>query len=124
MARYSDEERANAVLMLEAAGYPKTEGALSRVARRLSIPHQTLSRWGRRAQNPPPHKLVQEKKFDLIQAIRDEVQAVLGDMPDARQDADYRALTTALGIMVDKLQLLTGEPTERVDMVSRIVEKR
>jgi hypothetical protein len=45
-------------------------------------------------------------------------------MPDARQDADYRALTTALGIMVDKLQLLTGEPTERVDMVSRIVEKR
>ena len=113
--RYTDEYRTNAVLMLEAAGYPNKKGALMQVSKLLKTPYQTLSRWFREIQNPPPPEMVHEKRFDLVEAIKSEIQAAIGEMGQARQDADYRTLATAFGIFVDKLQLLTGEPTERSD---------
>jgi len=111
--RYPDEFRANAVLMAQAAGYPEVKGALSRVARKCQIPLTTLSRWVRAKNNPPPAELVSIKKEDLIDMIKAEIAAALHEMPNARPDADYRALATGIGIMVDKVQLLSGEPTQR-----------
>lgn len=118
MARYNDEFRAQAIVMLEAAGWPDSKGAIMRVARQLGIKHQTLSRWSRAEQNPPPHKVVRIKTFDLRQAVRDELQAILLEMPDARPDADFKELATAFGILVDKLQLLDGKATERVEILT------
>lgn len=109
--RYDDKFRASAVIMLEAQGYPNVEGALMKVAEYLNVPHPTLHRWYHEKQNPAPSELVQEKRIDFTQAIRAEIQGVLGDMPNARQDAGYKDLTTALGILIDKLQLLEGKPT-------------
>lgn len=40
--KYDDEFRASAVLMLEAAGYPDTEGALARVSELLGVPARIL----------------------------------------------------------------------------------
>jgi len=99
--------------MLQAAGYPETKGALSRVAAEVRTPARTISRWFNAEFNPPPDKTVSEKKVDFVQAIRNELQGILNEMPNARADAGYRELATAFGIMVDKLQLLSGEPTER-----------
>lgn len=118
--RYTDDFRAGAVLMLQAAGYPDTEGALSLVSRKLNVPRTTLRRWFHEQQNPPPSDLVHEKKLDLVAAIREEIAAVLGEMPEARADADYRTLATALGILVDKLQLLEGRPTERTEQTGAV----
>lgn len=113
MARYSDDFRASAVLMLQAAGYPDTVGALTRVSEHLGVSRTTLRRWFKRESNPPPDELVREKTFDLVAAIRGEIAAILGEMPDARSEANYRELATAFGIFTDKLQLLSGEPTGR-----------
>jgi hypothetical protein len=113
--RYTDEFRANATLMLEAAGYPDAIGAMTRVANHLGVPRSTLKGWYDFTRNPPPPEMRREKKLDLIQAIKDEISAILGDMPNARMDAQYRELATAFGILVDKLQLLSGEPTERTE---------
>lgn len=118
--RYSDEERSTAVLFLEAQGYPDTKGALKRVSDRLHIPQSTLSRWARGVSNPPPSMIVSEKRESLIDLLRQEAYAILGDMTDTRQDADYRTLGTVLGIVVDKLQLLEGKPTERVEQVGQL----
>lgn len=115
--RYTDDFRASAVLMLEAAGYPEQRGALTSVAERVRVPARTLSRWFNKEQNPAPDNLVTEKKFDLIQAIRDEIQHAIGDMPEARPDASYRDLTTSVAILIDKLQLLEGKPTERTEVL-------
>lgn len=121
--RYTDDFRANAVLMLEAAGYPNTEGALTSVARHLKVPHQTLSRWGRGTNNPPPPLLVQEKKASLVELLETELEAIFKEMGKARQDATYQQLGTVAGIFFDKRQLLTGGPTENVDMRSvKVVE--
>lgn len=110
---YDDKFRANAVLMLEAAGYPNRPGALTAVAKNLHIPHPTLSRWARNKNNAPPDDVVHEKKIDFISALRSEIAAAIQQMGVARPDADYRALTVGVGILIDKLQLLEGGPTER-----------
>ena len=114
MARrtYTDKFRANAVVMLQAQGYPEKKGALTKVARHLGIAHPTLSRWYRAIQNPAPSNLVQEKIGDLTALLEDEIYAALGAMADRRDEAEYKELATALGIMFDKRQLLTGGPTD------------
>lgn len=122
MARYSDEFRANAVIMLEVAGYPKRKGALTQVARELNVSHSLIRRWFLKSQNPPPSNLVQEKRFDLVQAIRDELAGLFPEMVDARQDASYRDLATAAGILIDKLQLLQNKPTAIVKL-QRAIEQ-
>jgi hypothetical protein len=118
--RYDDDERSTAVLFLEAAGYPNTKGALQHASNYLKIPQATLSRWARGVSNPPPSKLVNEKRASLIDLLRDEAYSILGEMGEARRDADYRTLGTVLGIVVDKLQLLEGKPTERVEQIGQL----
>ena len=111
--RYTDEFRANTVLLLQGAGYPDQKGALARVSSNVGVAHSTISRWVNASRNPPPSKLVHEKRFDLIEAINHEIEGILGEMPGARKDADYRTLGTVLGIMVDKRELLSGNATAR-----------
>lgn len=115
--RYDDKFRASAVVMLEAAGWPDEKGALTRVAKHLKIPLATLSRWANEKRNPAPTDLVSEKKGDLVALLKAEAEAIFGDMPNARVDASYRDLAVALGIVLDKHQLLSGGPTERPELV-------
>lgn len=112
--QYDDKFRASIVAMLESAGYPEKKGALTDVARYADVPMMTISRWFKAKNNPPPNELVIEKRRDLKEMIENELYAILGTMPDAREYAEYRELATAFGIMVDKLQLLNNKPTERV----------
>lgn len=115
--RYDDEYRASAVLMLEAAGFPNKEGALTYVSTHLGLPHQTLARWARATQNPPPSNMVHKKGLDLISAIQNELSEIFPAMAGRREDANYRELATAAGILIDKLQLLTGRPTWRGEII-------
>lgn len=110
--RYDDKYRAGAVVMLEAAGWPGAKGALTRTANHLGIQPRTLQRWALRENNPPPAHLVSEKRAELTDLLRKEIDAALGAMDEVRPDASYRDLGTVVGILTDKLQLLTGEPTE------------
>lgn len=112
--RYSDEFRASAVLMLQAAGYPETKGALAAVSQKLNVPHATLNRWFNGIRNPAPSEVVQVKKEDIVRLLMAEVYDAIKDLPNARPDADYRAIATAVGIMIDKVQLLDGAPTQRI----------
>ena len=117
--RYDDKFRANAIVMLQAAGWPNQDGALTRVAKNINVPLTTLSRWAKNESNPAPAELVTEKKNDLRDLLRREIGLALNEADHARSDASYRDLMTAVGIMVDKLQLLNDEPTENVN--TRIV---
>lgn len=110
--RYDDKFRAGAIALLEAAGWPNTEGAMTRTANHLKIPVRTLSRWANQENNPAPDELVIEKKADLADLLTAEIEAALNAMGTARADASYRDLGTVIGILTDKLQLITGGPTE------------
>ena len=100
---------------MEAAGWPEQKGALTAVAKKVKVPHPTVSRWGRQVQNPPPNELVRDKRIQLTDLIENELQAIYAEFPKARQDASYRDLGVVGGILHDKLQLLTGGSTENVN---------
>lgn len=116
--RYDDEFRASAVLMLEAAGYPGCKGALTRVADHLSVPESTLRGWFSGRRNAPPAKVREIKKRDFVA----DLQHLLGLHIDAAtrvvgNSGDLRAIDTGIGILVDKIQLLNGQPTWRVEII-------
>jgi hypothetical protein len=118
--RYTDEFRTGCVLMLTAAGYEETPTrALTIVSKSQKVPESTLRSWWNRLHNTgkrpsagmTPVNLYDEKKFDLRAAIKLELEAVFGDADNVRQDASYRDLMWAAGVLIDKDQLLDGKPT-------------
>jgi transposase-like protein len=115
--RHTDEFRANAVLMLEAARLTNPDGALSRVAAHLGLHHQTLARWADGKQNPPPRELVQEKKRDFISQLQ-AIKGLAADKIIERiEDFEPRDLTGLLKISAELSELLSGEPTQRIEKV-------
>jgi hypothetical protein len=112
--RYTDEERASLVVMLEAEGYPGKLGALQKVATYAQVSPDVLRRWFNGKQNPPPDELVGHKKIDLSVAINDELSSIFLEMGAKRADADYRALGTVMGILFDKKMLIEGKPTQNI----------
>lgn len=116
--RYTDKFRASAVLMLEAAGYEPgaNGGALTSVSNKLKVPLSTLKGWYTAEHNPVPAEVRTEKKGELVDIIRREIYQALDEAPNARPEASYRDLITGAAILVDKLQLLTGEPTDRTEV--------
>ena len=114
--RYTDQFRADAVLFMEAAGYPAQKGALERVSKELGVPTSTLHRWFRGKNNPPPAELVIEKRIDLIAAIRREITKIIPEFDLTRGEADYKSLMTAFAILIDKWAVLDGHATQRIDV--------
>lgn len=92
--------------MLESQGYPDNPGALTSVAKHLNIPHQTLSRWARKVQNPPPPQLVQEKRGELTERLDSLIDLLINEMMTAVEGAPLNHLATTFGIAVDKKQKL------------------
>lgn len=123
---YTDEFRASAVLMVEAAGYPQTKGALNRVANHLGIPRQTLQRWTRGTNNPPPPDLVTTKRQDFVELLEDIMYGAAGETKKRIDNNELDSVTlpqlmTVAAIAVDKRRLLLGQSTENNDTVLRIV---
>lgn len=112
--RYTDQQRADLVVMLISEGYPDKKGALQKVADYAKMPAPTLHRWFHEKNNPAPSELVNEKAFDLRAAIQQELAGIFATMPSARKDAEYGDLSRAAGILTDKMLLLDGKATEHV----------
>lgn len=103
------------MVMMEAAGFPDKKGALTQVSKATGVPHPTLSRWWHKLRNPVPEDLVQKKRYELQDLLEREIRNALLEMVYARSDASYKDLATAIGIMIDKKQLVEGKATERVE---------
>lgn len=113
--RYDDKFRASAVVMLEAAGYPDKEGALMTVARHLGMPHNTLRNWYHAERNPPPSELRQDIKKSLSEMLEDIAYKLIEAMPGKVLDASLQQTATSMAIAIDKMQLLSGKPTDIVE---------
>ena len=110
--KYTDKFRASAVVMLLAAGWPDVKGAQSRVSKHLKVPRKTLVYWAKKQQNPPPAKLVQEKRQNMIELLEDMRYMLLDEAKEAIPEAPLNHLLTGYGILTDKQRLLTGESTD------------
>lgn len=112
--RYSDDERATLIAMLETEGYPNVSGALKKVSEYADVHTNVLRRWWKKTQNPPPTELVTQKKGEIKDRLQEVVHNIIDVLPDAIDEAGPRDLFTGLGIAIDKLQLLSGQPTLRL----------
>ena len=108
---YSDEDKASAVLMLEAAGYPDRKGAMSQVVRELGVPESTLRSWAKNEHGAPPAKVRDRKKGELIESLNEVATKLIAHLGDIADTGDVRETATAAGIVIDKLQLLRGDST-------------
>ena len=119
MPRYTDEFRAGAVLVAQAAGWkPNGEskrGALVRAAKEVGVSWQTLGRWCRHDSNPPPQKIVQYKKDDMLESLVSLLGLHIHEAGDSIQDADHHQVMGGIKITFEAIQLLTGGPTENVN---------
>lgn len=122
--RYTDEERASLIVMLQSEGYPTKLGALRKIAKYSGVPERTLQRWWKGDNNPPPDKLVAQKKGSMIDALESVAWKLVGslDDDDAIADAPLQQRATAYGIVMDKLRLLQGLPTDIVQLVPDVVK--
>lgn len=118
---YTDKQKQGAVLMVEAAGYPHTVGALNRAARETGIAKQTLSDWVKRgikkvdeAGKQELEVLMEETRSELTELFDHEIREIFKAMKTTRGEATYKDLTIAAGIITDKLRLLSGESTASV----------
>jgi transposase-like protein len=107
MASYSDELKAETLAILDA-----NNGNVRKTARQSGIPQSTIRDWrDGRGVTDSVTEIRAHKKGELSDLIRDELEAIFGAMNTKREAANYRELATAAGILIDKMQLLDGDPT-------------
>lgn len=112
--RYTDKERADCVATLIGCGYPDAAGALEHVHKLTGVPRATLHGWYHAVNNPPPDDVLAESVKTLSELLETEIRLNFYVMQDKRAEATYRELALANAVFVDKLQLLSGQPTENV----------
>lgn len=119
---YSDEFKSQAVAALTAAGYPHTFGSLAEVARQFKVSPTSLITWaalaGSRIERDP--SAVTEL---LISIVVNELVSTFAELERKRDKASFSSLSIYMGILFDKLFMLTGNvPEIKVDLVHRIAE--
>ena len=110
---YSVAQKAEVLALVEA-----NKGNVDKTARETNIPHQTIRFW-----------LANKERFSNVQTIKQVELASLAESNAhllgnsiANHDLDSASLSqkaTAFGIMIDKMQLLRGLPTNITESVER-----
>jgi len=115
--RYTEADKATALAVLKARG-----NDLSKAARDTDIPRTTLQRWQSEPRNAAPLELRQQKERDAAGAwseLRDlALDRARATVLDDSQKIQFRDLSWTAAVATDKVQLLTGKPTERTEVLS------
>lgn len=118
--KYSEDEQAQALAALDANGGLDTRGALTKTAEQTGIPTSTLYGWATGRNNPVSSQLRNEKMADLRDLVEAELRAIFGVLPAKRDEAGYKDLNIALGILFDKLSNLDGQPTQHSEITLHV----
>ena len=112
---YSDDDKASALAALAANG-----NNIARTARETGVKESTLRKWAKGKVKPLPAQKCEEKVADLKTGLRSIAAGLVGLALSKVDEGDASLLDVlkGLGIVVDKLQLLEGKPTERTAVVN------
>lgn len=109
--QFSDNDKAAALAALDANG-----GNVLKTAKQINVPRSTLQEWANGRVNHDVPELRQQAKKALAERLEEIAHQLIDAVPDKIADASLQQVATALGIVVDKKQLLTGEATSRADV--------
>lgn len=114
--KFSDQQKSDALAALDANG-----GNVNLTATQLGISESTLRSWAKnRGVNADVALLREQKRIDLSIRLKDIAHQILDILPDKLKDSNTQQLATALGIVVDKSQLLDNKPTERHEVIDNL----
>jgi len=115
---YTDEDKAAALVGLDANG-----GNLSRTAKEFNVPIMTLSEWRNGRVTETVTGIRKVKKQSLAELFEEAARAYLARAleSDAVSDTRGKDALIAAATALDKLQLLTGEDTQRINQRVQVV---
>lgn len=126
--KFDDEYRASVVVMLQAEGYPTNPLALGKVHNYLKqkAPYptkQTIKNWFDGTFNPPPSKKLDDKKGDMLGSMNEWAWVLMehGKNPETVSEMTGQQAATSFGIILDKIRLLQGLPTQIVAVLPEFV---
>ncbi len=119
MSKFDDNYRASVVVMLQTEGYPNDQYAIGRVHDYLKqkSPYptkSTLKNWFLGDSNPPPSKILDDKKGDMVEALKSLTWKLLdhATKEETISEMSGQQAITSAGILIDKTRLLLEKPTE------------
>jgi transposase-like protein len=105
---YSDEDKATALTAISA-----DKGNLSKTARELGIPVRTLSHWFHgRGIHKPELEMSDNHKEPLSDKLEALAYRLVDSLDKKLPSASAREIAIAIGIAIDKMQVLRGRPNE------------
>lgn len=110
--QYSDNDKALALATLDA-----NQGNVQATAKILRIPESTLTDWSNnRGVNPEVTEIRDIKKRELADKLEEVAHALTGNILTRAESelsilVPMKDIATSLGIVVDKMQILKGQPT-------------
>lgn len=118
MARrhYTEADKATALAVLKAC-----DNDLSRAARETGVPRTTMQRWQTEPALAAPTDVRQAKEADLAarwSEVRDLAIIRAKEQLEAGGKLGLRDLTILAGVGTDKVNLLTGKSTERIEVTN------
>lgn len=123
MSKYSDDTVAECLVLHESGS------SIRAISRARNIPESTIRGWVNKANDskPPARRPISpilhaEKRDQLADAIVAEIEHILPAMARNREEADYKTLTVALGILTEKYLLLTGQATDTIETRSVVFQ--
>lgn len=112
MSQYSDKDIQKALVFMENNINPNTGNPNYSAARKkLGMSRTTLKRMWDEKHSEDGEQIRALKKEEFIKKAWAEILAGLQAMADKRNSANYKEVATSVGILIDKVQLLKGEPT-------------
>jgi hypothetical protein len=93
---------------------------MSHVSKQLKVPFNTLKLWFNEGGKQPPREVLETERETIIGLLDSEARSVLEAMKNKRDGADYKSMGVVLGILLDKLQLLEGKPTEIKEEIEQV----
>jgi transposase-like protein len=108
--RYSDDERAACLAALAANG-----GDVAKTARETGVPDPTLRCWAKGTRHPEALQMQEGKRLPLADMLEDLAYRAARTSRRGLRHVKADRAAVVMGIAIEKMQLLRGQPTERVD---------
>lgn len=117
--KYSDEDKASALAILDAMG-----GNVNGAAKELGIAESTLRSWkNERGVHPVVAGLREQKRGELADRLKEIAHQIVDALPHKIEDSNLRDAGVTLGIIVDKINLLTGAATSRTEHMVSVLDE-
>lgn len=117
--QYSDDEKAAALLALEANG-----GNATKTARETGIPTNTIRSWRDGVGTPPAVTQIRDEKrpefSERLKMLAGKLIDVAFDKLNEPDGVPLNHLMTGIGIAIEKWQLLEGNATDRTEILDTL----